>query len=56
MTEGCSPRYRLMGFYAPDEELVLNLNKLCAVSAIDVLKPAIFVFLGIITPLPDGTL
>ncbi len=39
-----------MGFYAPDEGTCTNLNiELCAVSAIDVLKPAIFVFLGIIT-------
>ncbi len=40
----------LWGFYAPDEGTCTNLNiELCAVSAIDVLKPAIFVFLGIIT-------
>ncbi|HHI5966340.1 TPA: hypothetical protein ACWZIC_004551 [Escherichia coli] len=40
----------LWRFYAPDEGTCTNLNiELCAVSAIDVLKPAIFVFLGIIT-------
>nr|WP_246863329.1 hypothetical protein [Escherichia coli]UPG28623.1 hypothetical protein J4W10_000070 [Escherichia coli] len=41
----------LWGFYAPDEGTCTNLNiELCAVSAIDVLKPAIFLyFLGIIT-------
>ncbi|HFW3409442.1 TPA: hypothetical protein ACIBHE_003574 [Salmonella enterica subsp. enterica serovar Chailey] len=40
----------LWGFYAPDEGTCTSLNiELCAVSAIDVLKPAIFVFLGVIT-------
>ncbi|EAB5610780.1 hypothetical protein ECA96_23945 [Salmonella enterica subsp. enterica] len=40
----------LWGFYAPDEGTCTNLNiELCAVSAIDILKPAIFVLLGVIT-------
>lgn len=40
----------LWGFYAPDEGTCTNLNiELCAVSAIDILMPAIFVLLGVIT-------
>ncbi|HBA8604301.1 TPA: hypothetical protein J1145_004126 [Escherichia coli] len=39
----------LWGFYAPYEGDCTNLNlELCTVSAIDVLKPAIFVLLGCI--------